>query len=71
MANFCILFASCIFSEVQYISDLHSKFALNHIMCQSMLDIQSATAEIRQGKKEKQKIEEKDETTGQKYNKIR
>jgi len=36
-----------------------------------MLDIQSATAEIRQGKKEKQKIEEKDETTGQKYNKIR
>jgi len=32
-----------------------------------MVDIQSATAEIRQGKKEdRQKIEE--ETTGQKYN---
>ena len=34
-------------------------------MCQSMADIQSATAEIRRGKKRK-KIEE--ETTGQKYN---
>jgi len=33
-------------------------------MCASMADIQSATAEIRRG--EKQKIEE--ETTGQKYN---
>jgi len=32
-------------------------------MCGSMVDIQSATAEIRQGKKKK--IEE---TTGQKYN---
>jgi len=36
-------------------------------MCASMVDIQSATAEIRRGKKEdrKKKIEE---TTGQKYN---
>jgi len=34
-------------------------------MCGSMADIQSATAEIRQGKKRRQ-IEE--ETTGQKYN---
>jgi len=34
-------------------------------MCASMVDIQSATAEIRQGKK--RKIEE-EETTGQKYN---
>jgi len=33
-------------------------------MCGSMVDIQSATAEIMRGKKEK-KIEE---TTGQKYN---
>jgi len=32
-------------------------------MCASMVDIQSATAEIRRGKK---KVEE--ETTGQKYN---
>jgi len=30
-----------------------------------MIDIQSATAEIRRGKKKKKKIEE---TTGQKYN---
>jgi len=34
-------------------------------MCGSMVDIQSATAEIRRGKKKKK---EEDETTGQKYN---
>ena len=34
-------------------------------MCGSMVDIQSATAEIRRGKKEE---EEEAETTGQKYN---
>jgi len=34
-------------------------------MCGSMVDIQSATAEIRQGKKQKKK---KEQTTGQKYN---
>ena len=33
-------------SRMQYISDLHSKFALGHAMCGSMADIQSATAEI-------------------------
>jgi len=33
-------------------------------MCGSMVDIQSAAAEIRRGKKE----EEEEETTGQKYN---
>jgi len=33
-------------------------------MCRSMVDIHSATAEIRRGKKKKKKIE----TTGQKYN---
>jgi len=33
-------------------------------MCGSMVDIQSATAEIRRGKKERRKKE----TTGQKYN---
>ena len=33
-------------------------------MCGSMADIQSATAEIRRGKKK----EEEEETTGQKYN---
>jgi len=43
-------------SRLQHISDLHSKFALRltYIMCQSMvdnLDIQSAAAEIRRGKK--------------------
>jgi len=52
-------------SRVQHISDLHSKFALgpHHVV-----DIQSATAEIRRGKKEDSKIEEEEETTGQKYN---
>jgi len=35
-----------------------------HTMCGSMVDIQSPTAEIRRGKKERKKIE----TTGQKYN---
>jgi len=34
-------------------------------MCASMADIQSATAENRQGKKKESK---KEETTGQKYN---
>jgi len=34
-------------------------------MCQSMVDIQSATAEIRRGEKKK---DEKEETTWQKYN---
>jgi len=53
-------------SHVQHISDLHSKFALGHNMCGSMVDVQSAAAEIRWGKKieERKKIE----TTGQKYN---
>ena len=39
-------------------------------MCQSMVDIQPAAAEIRRGnKKRKKKIEDrKKETTGQKYN---
>jgi len=35
-------------------------------MCGSIVDIQSATAEIRRGKKKDRKIEE--EITGQKYN---
>ena len=40
-------------SSVQYISDLHSKFPLRpHTMCGSTADTQSATAEIRRGKKE-------------------
>jgi len=38
-------------SRVQHISDLHSKFALGPRR-RSMADIQSATAEIRRGKKE-------------------
>ena len=50
-------------SRVQHVSDLHLKFALNHTMCRSMVDIQSATTEIRRGKRKK--IEE--ETTGHKY----
>jgi len=32
-------------------------------MCRSMVDIQSATAEIRRGKKEERKIEERNHST--------
>jgi len=39
-------------------------------MCGSMADIQSATAEIRRGKKERRKKKKKKETTGQKYNNV-
>jgi len=38
-------------SRAQHISDLHSKFALDHTMGRSMVDIQCAAAEIRRGKK--------------------
>ena len=38
-------------------------------MCQSMVDIQPAAAEIRRGKKKKEEEEDRrKETTGQKYN---
>jgi len=40
---------------VQHVSDLHPEFALRHTICGSMVEIQSATAEIRQGKKERKK----------------
>jgi len=43
-------------SRMQHISDLHPKFVLgpHHMsICRSMADIQSATAEIRRGKKER------------------
>ena len=48
-------------SRVQQVSYLHLKFPLRpHTMCESMIDIQSATAKIRRGKKKK-------EETGRKY----
>jgi len=40
--------------RVQHVSNLHPKFALEATPCGSMVDIQSATAEIRRGKKEEQ-----------------
>jgi len=46
-------------SRVQHISDLHSKFAQECIMCRSMVDIHSATAEIKRGKKEEIKKQDK------------
>jgi len=52
-------------SSLQRISDMHSKFALRHTMCGSVVDIQSPTAEIR---REKRKEGKKIEITGQKYN---
>ena len=42
-------------SRMQHISDVHPKFALRpqgHTICRSMVDIHSATAEIRRWKKE-------------------
>jgi len=37
---------------MQHISDMHLNSHLGHIVCGSMVDIQSPTAEIRQRKKE-------------------
>ena len=48
-------------SRVRHISDLHSKFALGHTMCGSMVDIQSAAAEIRRGKKEERRRKKEEE----------
>ena len=42
-------------SPVQHVSDLHLKFALRPTMCASMVETQSATAEIRRGKKKRRK----------------
>ena len=42
-------------SRVQQVSDLHSKFALRPHHVWSMIDIQSATAEIRRGKRRRRK----------------
>jgi len=42
-------------SRMQQVSDMHSKFALGHTTCRSMVDIQSAAAEIRRGKKKKRR----------------
>jgi len=42
-------------TRMHHISHLHSKFALSHVICGSMVDIQSAAAEIRRGKKERKK----------------
>jgi len=45
---------------VQHVSDLHPKFALRpHTMYGSMADIQSATAEIRRGKKEEDRTNDR------------
>ena len=44
-------------SRVQHVSDLHLKFALRlHYVHGSMTDIQSATAEIRRGKKDRTRM---------------
>jgi len=59
--EFLAIFASYISaSRVQHISDLQSKFALRHIMCGSMVDIQFATAENRRRKRRKKKKKPQD-----------
>ena len=50
-------------NRMPHISDMHSKFALRPHHVWKYVDIQSPTAEIRQG----EKIERKIVTTGQKY----
>jgi len=57
MVIFGDFFASCISaSRVQHISDLRLKFALSPY---HMADIQSATAEIRRGRKERRRRKKK------------
>jgi len=59
---FCVLYfqrAACSTFQTRILNSHYG-----HTMCGSMVDIQSATAEIRRGKKERRKLE----TTGQKYN---
>jgi len=70
MTNFWRFFRAAFpASRVQHISDLHSKFALRRSMSRSMVDILSATAGIRRGKKKEiNKQRRKKETTGRKYN---
>jgi len=51
-------------SRMHHISDLHSNSAQGHTMCASMVDIQSATAEIRREKEE----EEEETNHRSKYN---
>ena len=47
-------------SRVQHISDLHSKFALRpHRVWKYMVDIQSAAAEIRRGKKKEDRTNDR------------
>jgi len=54
-------------SRVQHVSDLHRKFALrSHHVWKYMVDIQSATAENRRRKKNKDR--KKEEIAGRKYN---
>ena len=59
-AKFGPVFAA---SRVQRISDLHSKFALrpHHVPKYGRLNIQSPTAEIRRGKKERRKKKKQNE----------
>jgi len=52
-------------SRVQHVSACILNSHEGHTMCGSVVDIQCATAEIRQGKKEERKKTE--ETTGRKY----
>jgi len=67
--DFCVIFRSVFSaSRVQHISDLHSKFALGHTTCRSVVDIYSATTEIRRGKKKKEEERRKIEATGVKHN---
>jgi len=64
MANFWRIFGEFLrpvftASRIQQISDMHSKFALRHIMCGSTVDTQSATAENRRAKERRKKVYER------------
>jgi len=65
--HFCVLYFQPTACRVQHIRDMHSKFALkSHDLWKNMVDIQSATAEVRRGKEAQRKKDE--ETTGRKHN---
>jgi len=53
--DFFVIFASCIFSACSTFQTSILNSHWGHIMCRSMVDIQSATAEIRRGKKWRKK----------------
>jgi len=65
LRRFCVLQQASCSTFLTCILNSH----YGHTVCRSIVDIHSATAEIRRGKKERRRRKKKEEeTTGQKYN---